>query len=141
MYCSGEGILGFVTTGHFSVRVTLAGKAVLAMPVLAQDAATSSTSRIPMTVVTNITRTTALTAVCTLHYWKATVRLPEVTHTSLLSDRLWGPPSLLCDGYRVSFSAAQWLRRGVDYPPRCSVEVKEKVELYCPSGSSWPAVG
>ena len=94
-----------------------------------------------MTVVTNITRTTALTAVGTLHYWKITVRLPEVTETFLFSDRLWGPRSLLYDGYRVCFSAVQWLRRGVDYPPRCSVEGKEKVQLYCPSGCSWSAVG
>jgi hypothetical protein len=81
-----------------------------------------------MTVVTNITSTTALTAVGTLHYWNITVRLPEVTDTSLFSGRLWGAPSLLHDGYRVSFSAGQWLRCGADYPPRCSVEVKEKVE-------------
>jgi Tfp pilus assembly protein PilZ len=42
LYCFGEGILGFVTTGHFSVTVTLAGKAILAKPVLAQDAATTA---------------------------------------------------------------------------------------------------
>jgi hypothetical protein len=96
-----------------------------------------------MTVVTNITGTTALTAVSCRY---ATLLAdhgsnPGVTDTSLFSDRLWGAPSLLYGGYRVSFSAVQWLRRGVDYPPRCSVEVKEKAELYCPSGSSWPAVG
>jgi hypothetical protein len=94
-----------------------------------------------MTGVTNITRTTALTAVDTLYYWKITVRLPKVTNFSLLSGRLWVPPSLLYDRYRVSFSAVQWLRRGVDFPPRCSsIEVKEKEKLYCPYGSSWPAV-
>jgi hypothetical protein len=94
-----------------------------------------------MTAVTNITRTTALRALGTLQYWKITVRLPEDTETSVFSDRLWGPPSLLYDGYPVSFSVVQWVGRGVDYPPRCSVEGKEKVELYCPSGSSWHTVG
>ena len=47
----------------------------------------NSRSRIPMTVVTSFTRT-ALTAVCTLHYWEIKVRLPEVTHFSLLRPSL-----------------------------------------------------
>jgi hypothetical protein len=42
LYCLGEGISAFVTTGHFSVSLTLAGKAVLATPVLAQDAAATA---------------------------------------------------------------------------------------------------
>jgi len=42
LYCFGEGILGFVTTGHFSVRVTAAGQAVLAVRVVAQGAATTA---------------------------------------------------------------------------------------------------
>jgi len=139
LYCFGVGILGFVTTGHLSVTVTLAGKAVLAMPVLAQAAATTAGLEF---------RWQLLPALPELH-WQLFVRYTtgrsrfdsQKSHTSLFSDRLWGPPSLLYDGYRISFSVAQWLRRGVDNSPRCSVEVKEKVELYCPSGSSWLAVG
>jgi hypothetical protein len=53
-------------------------------------------------------------------------------------DRPWAPPSLLHNGYRVSFPG-----RGVDHPPPSSAEVKERVELYLysPSGPSWPVLG
>jgi hypothetical protein len=55
-------------------------------------------------------------------------------------DRPWGPPSLLYNGYRVSFPGVKRSRRGVNHPPSSSAEVKERVELYLysPSGPSWP---
>jgi hypothetical protein len=57
-------------------------------------------------------------------------------------DRPWGPPSLLYNGYRV-FPGVKRYRRGVDYPARCSTEVKERVKLYLysPYGPSWPVLG
>jgi hypothetical protein len=44
------------------------------------------------------------------------------------------PPSLLCNGYRVTSGG-----KGVNHPPPSSAEVKERVELYLysPSGPSW----
>jgi hypothetical protein len=58
-------------------------------------------------------------------------------------DRPWGPPSLLYNGYRVSFPGAKRPRRGVDNPPSSSARVKEGVELYLysPFGPSWPVLG
>ena len=32
-------------------------------------------------------------------------------------DRLWSPPSLLFDGYRVSYRGIKWPRHGGDHPP------------------------
>jgi hypothetical protein len=32
-------------------------------------------------------------------------------------DQPWGPPSLLCNGYRVSFPRVKQPGRGVDHPP------------------------
>ena len=54
-----------------------------------------------------------------------------------------GPPSLLCNGYRVPFPRVKRTGRGVDHPPPSSAEVKERVELYLysPSGPSWPVLG
>ena len=48
-------------------------------------------------------------------------------------DRPWGPPSLLYNGYRVSFPGVMRPGRGVEH---LSAEVKERVEiyLYSPSG-------
>jgi hypothetical protein len=59
------------------------------------------------------------------------------------SDRSWGPPSLLYNGYRVSFQGVKRPWRGVDHPPSSSAEVKERVELYLyfPSGPSWHVLG
>jgi len=45
-------------------------------------------------------------------------------------DRPWGPPSLLCNGYRVFPGGKKRLGRGVDHPPPTSAEFKERVELY-----------
>jgi hypothetical protein len=51
--------------------------------------------------------------------------------------RPWGPPSLLYNGYRVSFPEVKW---GVEHPPSSWAEIKESVELYLysPSGPSRP---
>jgi hypothetical protein len=56
-------------------------------------------------------------------------------------DRPWGSPSLLYDGYLVSFPEVKQPGRGINHPPPTSAEVKERVELYSPSGSSWPVLG
>ena len=58
-------------------------------------------------------------------------------------DRSWGPPSLLYNGYRVSFSEVKRTGRGVHHPPTSSAEVKERVEQYLDSRSefSWPVSG
>ena len=50
----------------------------------------------------------------------------------------WGPPSLVCNGYRVSFSVVKRPGRGFDHPTSSSAEVKERIELnfYTPSGFS-----
>jgi hypothetical protein len=45
-------------------------------------------------------------------------------------DRPWGPPSLLYDGYRVSFPVVKRPERGVYHPLPSTAEVKERVELY-----------
>jgi hypothetical protein len=58
-------------------------------------------------------------------------------------DRPWGPPSLLYNGYWVSFPGVKRPGRGVAHPPSSSARVKERVELYLysPSGPSWPVLG
>jgi hypothetical protein len=58
-------------------------------------------------------------------------------------DRLWGPPSLLHNGYRVSFPGVKRPGRGVQHRPPSSAEVNERVEqcLYSPSGSLLPVLG
>jgi hypothetical protein len=57
------------------------------------------------------------------------------------SDRPWGPPSLLYNGYLVfpgGKAAGVWR-----WPTPSIAEVKERVELhlYFPSGPSWPVLG
>jgi hypothetical protein len=44
--------------------------------------------------------------------------------------RPWEPPSLLYNGYRVSFPGVKRPGRGANHPPPSSAEVKERVELY-----------
>ena len=44
-------------------------------------------------------------------------------------DHPCGPPSLLCNGYRDSFSDVKWPERGVEYPPPSSAEANETVQL------------
>jgi hypothetical protein len=56
-------------------------------------------------------------------------------------DRTWGPPSLLYNGYRVSFQGVRRSRRGIDHPPQCGAKVKERTQLHCHSGPSWPVIG
>jgi hypothetical protein len=58
-------------------------------------------------------------------------------------DRPCGLPSLLYNGYRVSFLEVKRPGCGVDHPPSSSARVKERVELYLyfPSGPSWPVLG
>ena len=56
-------------------------------------------------------------------------------------DRLWNPPSLLYNGYRVSFLGLKRPGRGVNHPPPTSAEVKVRVELYLYSGPLWPVLG
>ena len=65
----------------------------------------------------------------------------EIFRTS--PDRPWGPPSLLYNGYWVSFLRVKRLGCGIDHPPPSSAKVKERVELYLssPSGPSWPVLG
>ena len=50
-------------------------------------------------------------------------------------DRPWSPPSLLYNGYRVSFPGVNRLGRGVDHSSPSSAEVKERVGLYSYSPS------
>ena len=67
----------------------------------------------------------------------------EVFQTRL--DRACGPPSLMCNGYRVSASAVKRPGRGLDHPqPPPAAEVEERVQLYLfppPSVASWPVLG
>jgi hypothetical protein len=45
-------------------------------------------------------------------------------------ERPWGLPSLLYNGYRVSYQKVKWLEWGADHSLPSSSEVKERVELY-----------
>jgi hypothetical protein len=54
---------------------------------------------------------------------------------------LWGPLSLLYNGYSVSFPGVKCLGRGVDHPPPYSAEVKERVQLLTPPRRSWLVTG
>ena len=45
-------------------------------------------------------------------------------------DRPWGPPSHLCNGYRVFLPGVKRPGRGVDHPPPSSVDVEGRIELY-----------
>jgi hypothetical protein len=60
-----------------------------------------------------------------------------------LSRPALGPPSLLYNGYRVSFVGVQRPGCGTDHTPPSTAKVKERIEiyLYSPSGSSWPVQG
>jgi hypothetical protein len=65
----------------------------------------------------------------------------EIFHTC--PNRPCGPPSLLHNGYRVSFPGVERLGCGVDHSLQSSTELKERIQLYLysPSGPSWPVLG
>ena len=67
------------------------------------------------------------------------LRFPERFCQSL---RSWGPPSLLCNGHRVSLPKVKRPGRGVEQPPHLAPRLKKLVELYiCSScGPSWPVL-
>jgi len=65
-------------------------------------------------------------------------RWDEIFH--IHSDQLWGPPSLLYNGHR-GLPGVKCPGRGVDHPPPSSTELKETVELYLYSPSSYPVPG
>jgi hypothetical protein len=58
-------------------------------------------------------------------------------------SRLALKPTLLYNGYRVSFPVVKRPGRGVDHPPPSSAGVKQTVQLYLysTSGPSWPVIG
>ena len=58
-------------------------------------------------------------------------------------DRPCGPPTLLHNGYRVTYPGVKRPGRGVDHPQPSNADVKERVQLhlYSPSGPSWPVLG
>ena len=59
-----------------------------------------------------------------------------------IPDRPWVPPSLLYNGYRVSFPDSKWPGHGVNPPPPSRAEVKERLDLYpyFPFRPSWPVI-
>jgi len=52
-------------------------------------------------------------------------------------DRPWGPPTLPHKRYRVYFPTVKQSRRGVDYPPTSTAEVKERVQLHLYTPPPW----
>jgi hypothetical protein len=52
-----------------------------------------------------------------------------------------GPTQPLVQRVSGPFPGVKRPGRGVDHPSQSSAEVKERVELYFPSGSSWPFLG
>jgi len=64
----------------------------------------------------------------------------KIFHTC--PDWSWGPPSLLYNGYWVTFPGVKWPGRSIDHPLPSSAEVKERVKLYLysPSEISWPVL-
>ena len=57
--------------------------------------------------------------------------------------RSLGPPSLLYNGYRISFPGVKRPGRDVNHTTTSNAEVKERVEIYfySPSGLLWPVRG
>ena len=48
----------------------------------------------------------------------------DIFHTR--SDRPWGPPSCLYNGYRFSFPEVKRLGRGVNHPPHLTPKLKKE---------------
>ena len=61
------------------------------------------------------------------HLLRARKYLGEIFRTR--PDRPWGPPSLLYNGYRLSFPGVKRPGRGINHPPPSRAAVKERVEL------------
>jgi hypothetical protein len=55
-------------------------------------------------------------------------------------ERPWGPPSLLCNGYRVPFLGVKRPGSGIDHPPPSSASCERRVELYLCTISQQAAV-
>ena len=55
-------------------------------------------------------------------------------------DRPWGPPSLLQNGYQVSFPGVKRPGRCADHLSRSCVKERVELYLYSPSGSSSPVL-
>jgi hypothetical protein len=67
------------------------------------------------------------------------IRLPEGPRMFFISKALryiWGPPSLLYNGYQVSFPVVKRPTCAVDCPRPFGCEVKERVEVYLCSPSA-----
>jgi hypothetical protein len=56
--------------------------------------------------------------------------------------RPWGPPNLLYDWYRVSFTGVNRRERGADHPPHLAPRLRKEYSYTSPppSGSSWPVL-
>ena len=52
-----------------------------------------------------------------------------------------GPTKLPVQWLPGLFPGLKRSGRGVDHPPQCSAEIKERTELYCHSGPSWSVTG
>jgi hypothetical protein len=77
-----------------------------------------------------------------LNSWTKSSHCPLIFCTC--PDWPWGPPSLLYNGYWVSFfPGVKQPKCGIDHRTISSSKVKERVELhlYFPSGSSQPVLG
>ena len=77
-------------------------------------------------------------------YWTVRGSNPvsgEIFHTR--PYRIWGPPSLMYNGYLVSFPGSKRPERDAYHPPSSSAQVKERVELclYSISGTWCPIIG
>jgi hypothetical protein len=57
-------------------------------------------------------------------------------------DQPWGPPSLLYNGYQVSFPGVKQPGRAIVHPPPSRAEAEGRAELYICSlcGPSWPVL-
>jgi hypothetical protein len=82
------------------------------------------------------------------HVGRASLRVERSGNRISVGGRFSAPvqtgyPAFYTMGTRSFFPEVKRKRRGFKYPPPCSTEVKESVELYLcsPSGPSWPVLG